>query len=514
MPTYDLTEKLTSYGSFKITAQSTATGYEDSDVVGLTYSIGPKIALKKGIITITSLIQGVTSFDIYANETKIGNVAYDYSSDWSIAIEDYMASLDDGKYTVSLCAVGEGISDNRSNSVTVYKGGSPIYGVSWVNDTTTTMTRTDDATEMTYAIQSSDGSIASDFNDAFPWNETAILTLDAGQFLKFPDMYFRVGVDDNGDINSVAVSASPSSDGDWYEVKSFYYGIYGASMSGSALQSVTGVARKNNITRAAFRTAAQAAGDGYFQLDLYHKTVLTFLWWIEWATKNSESIMVGKTSATGSSAVNTGGTDNVSTPSGFNTSTKQMRYHYIEDFIGNYWEFIDGVSGNTSNKIWVCADPAKYTDTVGDSNYSQTSYTIQTSNGFPLGFGWDANNPFMVYGTRTGGSGSTAFCDYTWVMTSSYPVVYSGAAWDYSGSNCGLCYFGDSSVGAANGNLGARLLKRQLEKYHWSVTSSASWRKRTPNRVRSSRAFGSRKTVRGRKETSAMARCLRQSILF
>jgi hypothetical protein len=458
MPTYDLTEKLTNYGSFKITAQSTATGYEDSDVVGLTYSIGPKIALKKGIITITSLIQGVTSFDIYANDVKIGNVAYDYSTDWSITIEDYMTSLDDGKYSVSLCAVGEGIADNRSNEVTVYKGGSPIYGVSWVNDTTTTMTRTDDAVEMTYAIQSSDGSIASDFNDAFPWNETAILTLDAGQFLRFPNMYFRVGVDDNGNINSVAVSASPSSDGDWYEVNSFYYGIYGASMSGSALRSVTGVARKHSITRAAFRTAAQATGDGYFQLDLYHKTVLTFLWWIEWATKNSESIMVGKTSTTGSSALNTGGTDSVSTPSGFNTSTKQMRYHYIEDFIGNYWEFIDGISGrNSSNNLWVCADPTKYTDTVGDSNYSATFYSTSIS-GWCSAYGWDATNPFMAFGTKSGGGSSSGFCDYQYAPSSSYPVVCSGACWNYSGSNYGLCYFGNTSAGSAGGNFGARLL--------------------------------------------------------
>lgn len=458
MPTYDLTEKLTNYGSFKIMAQSTATGYEDSDVVGLTYSIGPKIALKKGIITITSLIQGVTSFDIYANDAKIGNVAYDYSTDWGITIEDYMASLDDGKYSVSLCAVGEGIADNRSNLVTVYKGGSPIYGVSWVNDTTTTMTRTDDATEMTYAIQSSDGSIASDFNDAFPWNETAILTLDAGQFLRFPDMYFRVGVDDNGNINSVAVSASPSSDGDWYEVKSFYYGIYGASMSGSALQSVTGVARKNNITRAAFRTAAKAAGDGYFQLDLYHKTVLTFLWWIEWATKNSESIMVGKTSATGSSACNTGGTDSVSTPSGFNTSTKQMRYHYIEDFIGNYLEFIDGISGSTNSKIWVCSDPAKYTDTVGDSNYSQVSYTAVGSGSYISAFGWDPSNPFMIYSTKTNGSYSAGFCDISWLVSLSLPGLYAGSGWNYSGPGRGLCYCDSCDASGGNGSIGGRLL--------------------------------------------------------
>ena len=39
----------------------------------------------------------------------------------------------------------------------------------------------------------------------------------------------------------------------------------------------------------------------------------------------------------------TGGTDSLTTPSGYNINTNQMRYHYIEDFVGNVQELLSGV---------------------------------------------------------------------------------------------------------------------------------------------------------------------------
>lgn len=456
MPIYDLSEKVTDYGIYNIKAQSLANGYESSDFVGLTYNIGATIAVKNNIITIVNVIEGITAFSIYIDGVNKGQVAYDYSTDWSVNIADYFTTEVDGRHTVELCAIGVGVADNRSNAVTCRKGVAPIYGVSWVNDATTTMTRTDDAVGLSYAIQTSDGSIASDFNEVFPWSETVITTLTAGKFLKMPLMYFRVGVDNNGDVNAVAVSEQPSGDGNWYEVKPFYYGIYGASTSGSGLASVTKKTRTYSTTRNTFRTRAKATGDGYQQLDLYHKTVMNFLWWIEWATKNSESIMTGKTSATGSSQCNTGGTDDVSTPSGFNTSTKQMRYHYIEDFVGNYREFYDGISGSTSNKVWVCADASKYSDTVGADGYSQVSYTT-AGNGWVYSFGWDNDNPFQCY-YRLYNNTYGGFCDMGYTTSSTNPIVYGGASWYVSRTLYGLCYFDGISVSYSDNDISARLL--------------------------------------------------------
>lgn len=460
MPIYDLSEKLKTYGTFHIKAQSLADGYENSDFAELTYSIGPTIAIKSGVISIVAVIEGITAFDVYVDGVKKGQAAYDYSADWGITAADYLTTEEDGKHVITLCAIGDGVADNRSNAVTCYKGTAPIYGVTWTNDTTTTMERTDDAVGLSYAIQASDGSIASDFNDTFPWNETAVLTLEAGDFLRMPEMYFRIGTDDNGDINAVAVSKNPSGDGDWFKVDPFYYGIYGASANGSGLASLTGKTRLANTSRPNFRTRARATGAGYYQLDLYHKTVMTFLWWIEWATKNSESIMPGKTSATGSSPCQTGGTDQVSTPSGFNTATKQMRYHYIEDFVGNFLEWIDGVSGMTNSKVWVSSNPDDYADTNGPANYKQPSYNTTGSGNCIKAFGWDAENPFLCYFSKTTGSQNwtQAFCDGGWAVSSSFPVVYSGACWYYSSAVCGLCFCSNAYAGGADSGIGGRLL--------------------------------------------------------
>lgn len=338
---------------------------------------------------------------------------------------------------------------------------NPIYGVKWSNNDSTTMFRTDDSMWFLYT-KNDDGSISSDFNDVFPWNEAKKETLDAGEFLHMPDMYFRIGVDANGYINSVAVSDKAHEVGDWYKVNSFYYGLYGASENADKLASLSGKDRLAEATRGDFRTKAKATGSNYFQLDLYHKTVMTFLWWIEWATKNSESIMTGKTSATGLSPCQTGGTDEVSTPSGFNITTKQMRYHYIEDFVGNYLEWIDGVAGNTNNKVWVSSNPDDYADTNGPANYKQLACATSgngTGDRFIHEFSWDPENPFLCYYTyAVSGYSPRGFCDYGYLVTSSNPVMYSGASWYRSDAGYGLCCCCNSSASNANSFIGGRLL--------------------------------------------------------
>lgn len=335
---------------------------------------------------------------------------------------------------------------------------NPIYGVKWVNDETTTMSRTDDSSWLSYKIYT-DGLIQSDFNDVFPWNKAEKVTLDAGEFLHMPEMYFRIGVDENGDINSVAVSNKSHEVGDWYKVDSFYYGLYGASANGDKLASLTGKDRLNDITRGDFRNAARATGEGYYQLDLYHKTVMTFLWWIEWSTKNSQSIMRGKTSTTGGVPCRTGGTDHVNTPSGFDTITEQMRYHYIEDFIGNYCEFIDGVSGNTDNKVWVSSNPDDYADANGPTNYKQLAYTTSGSNSCIKAFGWDSENPFLCYYSKVDwGSYKKGFCDFGAIVMPKIPVMRSGAAWNAGGGEYGLCFCDRLTAINVHTSWGGRLL--------------------------------------------------------
>ena len=277
--TYDLSS-ITTYGMYAIEVYSDATGYDDSRPATTSFNVGATIQISQGIITIVDVISGVTGFRVYIDGTGKDIRNYDGSSGWSIDMSAYAQYTDDGKHTVELSAIGTGIADNRSNPVTWFCGIAPIYGVSGMYNSSPTLTRTDDAVGMGYVINSSTGAVDSDFDDVFPWNEAEIVQDAAGTFLKMPDMYFRVGVDNDGCITDIAVSSMPSGTGDWYEVTSFMYGCYGAGYASSKLNSKTGQSRKVSTTRANFRSYASANGSGYCQLDLYHHTVMMFLWWI------------------------------------------------------------------------------------------------------------------------------------------------------------------------------------------------------------------------------------------
>jgi hypothetical protein len=352
------------------------------------------------------------------------------------------------------------VEEDTQNSVIVTyleKPASVILGVSWTNDNSTTMTRTDDAVGMTYTINE-DGTIQSDFNSVFPYNEMEIVTDDYGnEFVRMPKMYFRVGTD-NGTITSVAVSNTQTNTGDWYEVESFDYGRYGGSVSNSRLCSVSDVSRphSSNYDRGQFRTFASANTENgylYHQLDLKHRIVMLFLWWIEWADKNSQNIMTG----TGSK-INTGGTNELSTPSGFNTKTNQMRWHYIEDFVGNAFEWVDGIIKQDRNVAdFVTADPSKFSDTntsgMKQLSWANPNFYCTTS------WGWDSDKPFLVTPKTTvqDASYSIGFCDRGYTFKN-YTMLFTGAGYSNIGNDCGVSNFYATDK-AYNDFFGGRLLR-------------------------------------------------------
>ena len=284
------------------------------------------------------------------------------------------------------------------NGNTIYEKitSNPIYGVSGLYDSSPSLTRTDDALNMSVVVNSSTGLVSSDFDNVFPWNEAVVETISGNKFLHLPDMWFRIGKDSGNHITDVAVSKVQDETGDWYKVDNFYYGCYGGSLdSNDKLASVSGVSRLASKTRAEFRGYASANGLGYSQLDLYHRTVMMFLWLIEFANKDSKNVMTGS-----HSRVNTGGTDSLSTPSGYNKSTYQMRWHYIEDFIGNIMEFIDGYVGDGVNggTMYVNANPNYFGDTPSDlqNNYLNYNAPLSSLGQCLKAIGWDSNNPFLV----------------------------------------------------------------------------------------------------------------------
>jgi hypothetical protein len=286
-------------------------------------------------------------------------------------------------------------------------GGSKVYGVEWVNDASTTMTRTDDAVGMTYTSQqvgTSHYAYKSDFDQVFPYNQMKRQVIDGNTFVYVPEMWFRVTADSNQKITSVAVSSAKGAGDNWYKTKPFYYGAYKASSDGAVLKSVSGVNAQYSITRATARTRAMAVGTGYHQRDLYASTILMFLWWIEFATKDSQSIMKGysgcnkKTGFCDKFYNETEGDDFCVT--GRNYSSGYMVWHGIDDFFGNGYEWVDGITGvSGGTSLYVSSDYTIYDDNGADSQMSELSYPLPTVDptyyGNVAAIGWDNTKPFL-----------------------------------------------------------------------------------------------------------------------
>lgn len=352
-------------------------------------------------------------------------------------------------------------TNRLAQAVNVY---SPIYGVSWTNDLSTTMTRTDDAVNMTYAINSSSGTISSDFDTVFPFNAMSIVTDNSGnKFLHIPSMYFRITLDDNDCVCGVAVSKEQGAGSGWFLTKPFEYGIYGGSLSNNKLMSVSGVNRQYNYNRTGFRNYAQAnveSGYIYSQLDLYTKTIMMFLWWIEFATKDSSTIMTGNESGT---VMPTGGTNDLTSPSGFVPANgNQMRWHYIEDFIGNGLEFIDGTTGDgvRGGTQYVSYNPTKYNDT-GEGMDTLSWVGPLTSGTYGKAFGWDNNKPFLVLPKITQGSSNAGFCD--WATINNNIICVTGARWDIVDPAAGISRYSRYGANQHSSSTGARLIRYSSE---------------------------------------------------
>lgn len=466
----DLRDKLPAYGRYVIKARAEAPGFDSSDEVSTEFVFGATIAVNGGILTFTKCLEDVSQFEILIDGVVAGTVEYDHTDDWSFDLSTLQDDTE--KHTIAVRAIDEGVSeDNLSNIITGFiSPDTAIYGVSGMCSSTVALTRTDDAVGLGYTINT-DGTISSDFDNKFPWTRTQLVTDDYGnEFVAFPDMYFRVGVDSSRRITDIAVSGIAHDTGTWYKVPAFWYGRYGAYLNGTLLESKSGLTRTASTTRANFRTYAKNNGDGYHQLDLYHHTVMMFLWWIEWATKNSQNIMTGCISGSGTTGgtttMPTGGTDALTTPSGYELTRRQMRYHYIEDFIGNYMEFVDGVymgRAGTSYYDYATADPSKFGDST--TNHTKLAYPCNASYTYATiaAFGWDSRNPFLCTPTTAVNNSSynTYFCDRIYRTTSStaYPVPYVGAFYDNSGALCGLSYFGCNAATRSSTSVGSRLLK-------------------------------------------------------
>lgn len=204
----------------------------------------------------------------------------------------------------------------------------------------------------------------------------------------------------------------------------------------------------NNLTRSACRTLASKIGAGWQQEDFLTETMLEWLFLVEYATMEAQSVIGrgrcditddGSTSMT----VNTGGTSTIGNGTGRATGVNgevSVTYRGKEDPFGNIWEFADGINIEAKGKnIAYWADHG-FADDTSASPYQSTGFTLTKSNGYISAFGWSEDCDFAFLAAETLGDSAKPVGDYTWVNPdyNGWLIALLGGGWD-SSSGCGLC---------------------------------------------------------------------------
>ncbi len=200
--------------------------------------------------------------------------------------------------------------------------------------------------------------------------------------------------------------------------------------AGDKMCSVAGQWAKTNETRAEYRAMAAERGTGYRQLDYYLNSAVQLLYLIEFADFNSQTMIgAGRTNLssgtwdadsyigmTGLSVADGNGTKSVALGSTLGYLTDYMTYRGIENFYGNVWKMIDGITWDGRWLGAAAAQPVYVTDNAAD--FIDQGNTNLLHLGDAPYIGSDAgyiSNVMDVIGfipSAAAGSSTTKFCDY------------------------------------------------------------------------------------------------------
>ena len=377
------------------------------------------------------------------------------------------SSLPSGTHNITIVAKANGYRDSEpSAAVSVEKAAAAqIWGVSGLGNSNPTLTRTFDNVGKTYSINSAAGTITTDFDTEFNF-ETVIQ--DGNTMIKIPTFYKRFDTISNNQITAFSISKTKVND-DFVPYPCFvkqdgsgavmdYILVSKGKATGTSSKATceSGASPLVKLTRAQMRTAARANGAGWQQFDWMVLQLLRDLFCVVFATTNSQLIFLGRTKGF-SNAATVGGTWNITTPCGWNTTTMQNRFFGIEDVFGNVYDWCDGVTFSSS-AIYSTVDYNKFTDTTSNM---VNSGSRATSAGYISALTYNAAQPFLNYPSAKSSSETQYYCDYEW-YNSSGVVLYVGGGWS-GNAGAGLwCSDGHHDASHSKSNIGGRLVYRPV----------------------------------------------------
>ena len=214
-----------------------------------------------------------------------------------------------------------------------------------------------------------------------------------------------------------------------------YIGVYKGHCSGNRAYSSSGKAVTVSQTIDTFRTWCRARGAGYQQRTYGSLKLMQCLFIISHGTLNSQAAVgTGYVKSSHSAGVNTGGTNaygfdseviRTSAPAYMTDQEHQVKCLGLEDFWGNYWEFIDGLTSDANRNVMTC-DIAKnfVTNGTGYKNNGNGGVTANIANYMKLPQG-GSNAGFTA--RDVSGSDSTYFTDYAYLYASCLAIF--GGCW-------------------------------------------------------------------------------------
>lgn len=315
--------------------------------------------------------------------------------------------------------------------------------------------------------------VRNDFDNLPIYKEMKRVTDDYGNvFVRIPKFYIKK----TSTAGKLAIQISKTQIQGSYLPKCFWdfsknkelphvdVGAYLASLSvdGTKLASKAGVKPLASRSIAQFRTLAMANGVGYQQMDIHVVDMLQCLFYVEFATLDSQSIHPGYTYGNTESAL-TGGTDGVAASSGAMgiEATYQFLYRGIEDLWGNLYQWVDGVN-IIDNKAYVCENAANYASDIFAPPYYILSYRNSTANGYTRTMGFDANRPYAQFPNVTAGASATTYYADNYYQDVGQRVALFGGSLS-NGTNAGVAFwhmaYASSYVNVA---IGGRLVRKPL----------------------------------------------------
>lgn len=373
-------------------------------------------------------------------------------------------ALSSGTHNITIVAKADGYRDSApSAAVQVVK--VPIWGVSGLGNSDPTLTRTFDNVGKTYNINSATGTITTDFDTEFNF-ETVVQ--NGNTMIKIPTFYKRFDTITDNQITAFSISKTKvndnfkpypcfvKQDGSGDVMPYILVSKGKATGTSSKATCVSGGMPLVNVTRTQMRTAARANGTGWQQYDWMVHQLIRDLFCVVFATTNAQSIFLGRTQGF-SEAASVGGTWNISTPCGWNTTTMQNRFFGIEDIFGNVAEWCDGVTFSDST-VYSTVNPSLFSDNT--SNMINSGSRV-TSTGYISALTYNAAQPFLNYPSAAPGDLTQYYCDYEW-YSSSGVVFWVSGSWS-NGARAGLwCSNGINNASLSDPHFGGRLVYRPV----------------------------------------------------